>query len=42
MKQNENTQVMGYCDSDWVGNAIDRKSTSIVLSLEEIWSHGKV
>ncbi|XP_050134771.1 uncharacterized mitochondrial protein AtMg00810-like [Malus sylvestris] len=28
MKKNENTQLMGYCDADWTGNAIDRKSTT--------------
>ncbi|KAM2660342.1 hypothetical protein EV2_022770 [Malus domestica] len=28
MKKNENTQIMGYCDADWAGNAIDRKSTT--------------
>ncbi|CAL8119105.1 unnamed protein product [Prunus armeniaca] len=27
MKKNNNTQIMGYCDADWAGNAIDRKST---------------
>ncbi|CAL2240436.1 unnamed protein product [Prunus armeniaca] len=28
MKKNENTQIIGYCDADWAGNAIDRKSTT--------------
>ena len=28
MKRNDNTQVIGYCDADWAGNQIDRKSTS--------------
>lgn len=28
MKNNGNTQVMGYTDSDWAGNALDHKSTT--------------
>ncbi|KAM1770681.1 hypothetical protein ACFX11_045589 [Malus domestica] len=28
MAKNDNTQIMGYCDADWAGNAIDRKSTT--------------
>ncbi|KAM2243723.1 hypothetical protein ACFX1S_010508 [Malus domestica] len=28
MRKNDNTQVVGYCDDDWAGNTIDRKSTS--------------
>ncbi|CAN6727389.1 unnamed protein product [Malus baccata var. baccata] len=28
MQKNDNTQIMGYCDADWAGNAIDRKSTT--------------
>ncbi|KAB2607912.1 hypothetical protein D8674_011080 [Pyrus ussuriensis x Pyrus communis] len=28
MAKNDNTQIMGYCDADWAGNAIDNKSTT--------------
>ncbi|KAB2615107.1 hypothetical protein D8674_021695 [Pyrus ussuriensis x Pyrus communis] len=28
MTKNDHTHIMGYCDGDWAGNAIDRKSTS--------------
>ncbi|KAM1069409.1 hypothetical protein ACFX13_001358 [Malus domestica] len=28
MKKNANTQITGYCDADWAGNSIDRKSTT--------------
>ncbi|KAM1173979.1 hypothetical protein ACFX2J_026400 [Malus domestica] len=28
MKNNASTQITGYCDADWVGNSIDRKSTT--------------
>ncbi|KAM1709738.1 hypothetical protein TB1_000224 [Malus domestica] len=28
MAKNDNTQIMGYCDADWAGKAIDRKSTT--------------
>ncbi|CAL2248740.1 unnamed protein product [Prunus armeniaca] len=28
MKKNDTTQIMGYIDADWAGNAIDRKSTT--------------
>ncbi|CAN6695772.1 unnamed protein product [Malus baccata var. baccata] len=28
MKKNENTQLMGYCNADWAGNAINRNSTT--------------
>ncbi|CAL9022379.1 unnamed protein product [Prunus brigantina] len=28
MKKNDTTQIMGYTDADWAGNAIDRKSTT--------------
>ncbi|KAI5327261.1 hypothetical protein L3X38_026657 [Prunus dulcis] len=28
MKNNGHTQIMAYTDADWVGNAIDRKSTT--------------
>ncbi|XP_048429882.1 uncharacterized mitochondrial protein AtMg00810-like [Pyrus x bretschneideri] len=28
MKKNESTQITGYCDVDWAGNSIDRKSTT--------------
>ena len=28
MKNNGSTQIMGYCDDDWAGNSIDRKSTN--------------
>ena len=28
MKNYGNTQIMGYCDADWAGNSIDRKSTT--------------
>ena len=27
-EENQNINMEGYVDSDWVGNAIDRKSTS--------------
>ena len=38
MKKNDNTQVIGYCDADWVGNQIDRKSTTGYCTLwEVIW-----
>ncbi|KAB2615934.1 hypothetical protein D8674_022522 [Pyrus ussuriensis x Pyrus communis] len=28
MKKNESTEITGYCDADWAGNSIDRKSTT--------------
>ncbi|XP_068340318.1 uncharacterized mitochondrial protein AtMg00810-like [Pyrus communis] len=28
MKKNASTQITGYCDADWAGNSIDRKSTT--------------
>ncbi|XP_068326019.1 uncharacterized mitochondrial protein AtMg00810-like [Pyrus communis] len=28
MTKNDHTHIMGYCDADWAGNAIDCKSTS--------------
>ncbi|KAM2140366.1 hypothetical protein ACFX1Q_006779 [Malus domestica] len=28
MKNNASTQITGYCDADWAGNSIDRKSTT--------------
>ncbi|XP_004292800.1 PREDICTED: uncharacterized mitochondrial protein AtMg00810-like [Fragaria vesca subsp. vesca] len=28
MKQNGNTDIMGYTDTDWAGNSLDRKSTT--------------
>ncbi|XP_068319446.1 uncharacterized mitochondrial protein AtMg00810-like [Pyrus communis] len=28
MKNNRSTQIMGYCDANWAGNSIDRKSTT--------------
>ena len=28
MACNKNTEVIGYCDADWVGDIIDRRSTT--------------
>ena len=28
MKKNYSSQIMGYCDADWVGNSEDRRSTT--------------
>ncbi|KAM2405008.1 hypothetical protein ACFXTH_032271 [Malus domestica] len=28
MAKNDNTQIMGYCNADWAGNTLDRKSTT--------------
>ncbi|KAB2614533.1 hypothetical protein D8674_039240 [Pyrus ussuriensis x Pyrus communis] len=28
MEKNESTEITGYCDADWAGNSIDRKSTT--------------
>ena len=28
MRKNDDTQVMGYCDANWAGKEIDRKSTT--------------
>ena len=43
MKNNQSTQISGYTDADWAGNAIDRKSTTgyCTCLLEETSSHGK-
>ena len=29
MAKNDRTQIIGYSDSNWAGNAIDRKSTTV-------------
>ncbi|KAB2617910.1 hypothetical protein D8674_013779 [Pyrus ussuriensis x Pyrus communis] len=28
MKKNESAEIIGYCDANWAGNSIDRKSTT--------------
>lgn len=28
LAKNGHTQISGYCDSDWVGNMLDQKSTT--------------
>jgi hypothetical protein len=35
--QGDGVKLMGYTDADWVGNAVDRKSTSGVVST---WDRG--